>query len=466
MEGGAEAALDELLTCVKCQATYALARSEERGRMRLSCSSCGDARDLVVAPPGAGRFTLVDPQGNVSQFASFAELAASRAPAVEAAPPARSGASLLDTTPTPAAPKLALADSDREMEAAPKTGPEEEQPLSSRDFVEVDRPKAEPKADEDEPLSTRDFVQVVKAEAPRVSKAPPIPERASRAPEPPKRASEPPPPPKRASEPPPPPRGALKTLPPEKPELPPPTIAIEDAPKSKRPAAVATPAQPDEKRSSWLLPGLGIAAAGALVWLLARDASQTEPAPVATTPPVAPSTAPVPTPSASEDVPASIASSAPSASASPSASAIASAAPSASAAPPASAEARKPLDVDALPLSALLERAGAARRSGDRARAKTLYDKALEKNPGNAEAFAGLGELARASGDLPGAKDAFQKALATSPAYLPAQIGLADVEWDLGNQAAAKQRYAEIAERLGPNAPARVRERLGEAAPQ
>jgi hypothetical protein len=370
----------------------------------------------------------------------------------------RSGSSLLDTTPTP---KLALVDSDREIEAAAKAEPakeeaEDEQPISSRDFVEVMRPKVTETKEEDEeaPISSRDFVQVIRPEpaTARVSRAPPIPERASRAPVadrgsiPADRQSQPAPPP--------PARGSLKTLPPDRADLPPPTISVDEGPKSKRTAAArAVEARPsmahDEKPTSWVLPIVGIVAAGAIVWLLTRDSTQPNEAPVATTQSAAPSV--------------SVAPSAPKPSAEPSASiaSVPSTEPSASAsATP--AEPHRPVDINTLSLAELLDRASGARRGGDRARAKQLYEKALEHNPGNAEAYAGLGDVARASGDIPAAKDAYQKALTTSPGYFPAQLGMADIEWDSGDRASARQRYAEIASRIGANAPARVRERLAD----
>lgn len=65
-------------------------------------------------------------------------------------------------------------------------------------------------------------------------------------------------------------------------------------------------------------------------------------------------------------------------------------------------------------------------------------------NPGNVEAYAGLGELSRAGGDLAGAKASFEKALATSPSYSPALLGLADTEWDLGDKAAAQRHYRAL----------------------
>lgn len=463
MEGGGKAAIEELLTCEKCTSAYAVHSSKETGRVRLMCSSCGDARDLVVTPSAAGRWLLVDPGGRVSQYGSFGELIGSR-PSLLEEPVPRSGSSLLDVTPTPVAPsagpKLALADSDREIEAAQKSV-EDEEPISSRDFVEVMRPKVPAPTihDEDEPLSTRDFVQVVKPDpAARVSRPPPIPpDRASdRASIPADRGSQPAPPP--------PARGSLKTLPPSAPELPPPTISVDDAPKSRREKRESSPASArpsmvkDDKPTSFLLPLIGIAAAGAIVYVLTRDSGKKE-----DPPPVAPA------PSAAATAgPSGTASTAPPASASASAASAPSSEPSAAPSSSASAseipaEPRRPVDINTLSLSELLERAAAARRGGDRTRAKELYEKALERNPGNAEAYAGLGDVARSSGDLAAAKDAFQKALATSPSYYPAQLGLADIEWDQGDRASARQRYTDLANRGGVAVPARVRERLGDA---
>jgi hypothetical protein len=521
MEGGAKAAVDELLACDKCKTAFAARSSKETGRVQLVCPSCGNARDVVLAASGGGvgKWLLVDPGGGVSQFATFGELIGSR-PSIIEEPAPRSGSSLLDGTPTPPAPKLALVDSEREIPAAanaenaPNAGhEEEEEPISSRDFVEIARPKIEEakraivaktdRSDDDEPLSTRDFVQVTRPTpdpaTTRVSRAPPIPpDRVSRPAVPPDRISDrvsrPAVPPDRASDrasipadrpsqqrvadaPPPPARGSLKTLPPKRPDLPPPSIDVEELLRSKLANADRAPvsaraveARPsvaqDDKPTSWVLPIVGIVAAGAIVWLLTRDGSVSNEVPAATSSGSPSASVVLPERSASpasSALPSGSSSASPSSSASGSAAAAPTPAEETSASPSAApAEPHRPVDINTLSLAELLDRAGGARRGGDRARAKELYEKALAHNPGNAEAYAGLGDLARAGGDLAGAKDAYQKALATSPSYSPALLGLADIEWEMGDRASAQKRYTEIANRIGANAPVRVRERLGE----
>jgi Tfp pilus assembly protein PilF len=118
-----------------------------------------------------------------------------------------------------------------------------------------------------------------------------------------------------------------------------------------------------------------------------------------------------------------------------------------------------PATHDGLSMSEMLDRAGAARRSGDYATARDLFQKVVNQNPGNVEANGGLGDVARAQGDLSSAKASYERALTTSPSYGPAQLGLADTEWDLGNRAGAQRRYAQIVERLGERAPERAKQR-------
>jgi hypothetical protein len=113
---------------------------------------------------------------------------------------------------------------------------------------------------------------------------------------------------------------------------------------------------------------------------------------------------------------------------------------------------------DGLSLSDLLVQASAARKAGNVARAKTLFDRALVASPGNVEAYTGLGDLARMAGDLPGAKQAYERALATSPSYSSARLGLADTEWDLGDTASAQRDYRTVVDTsLSP--PERARQR-------
>ncbi len=106
--------------------------------------------------------------------------------------------------------------------------------------------------------------------------------------------------------------------------------------------------------------------------------------------------------------------------------------------------AERPID-DAPPsLSELLVRASAAKRAGDANKARRLFDRALVVSPGNAEAFAGLGDLARARGDLAAALRHFERSLGTSPSYAPALLGLGDTLWDVGDHAAAQRHYRQL----------------------
>lgn len=94
-----------------------------------------------------------------------------------------------------------------------------------------------------------------------------------------------------------------------------------------------------------------------------------------------------------------------------------------------------------------LNQAEKARAKRDFERARTLYNAALEKNPGDSEAIAGLGAIAYAQHDLNGARTEYKRVLALNPNYMPALIGLADVEWDSGNHEAAAKMYKEIVDR-------------------
>lgn len=107
----------------------------------------------------------------------------------------------------------------------------------------------------------------------------------------------------------------------------------------------------------------------------------------------------------------------------------------------------------------LLDHAAKARRAGDPARARELYDRVLASSPGNVEALYGLGNVARAEGNLAGAKAAFQKAVAANGSFLPALLGLADAEWDSGDKASAKAHYAQLYKSSPASAPPRAKER-------
>jgi Tfp pilus assembly protein PilF len=114
--------------------------------------------------------------------------------------------------------------------------------------------------------------------------------------------------------------------------------------------------------------------------------------------------------------------------------------------------------IGSLPLSELLTRGSAARRSGDNARARALLERALVVSPGNVEALSGLADMARGTGDLAGAKANYERALATSPGFSPALLGLADTEWDLGDRASAQRHYRTLIAN-GSSAPERAKTR-------
>ena len=101
-----------------------------------------------------------------------------------------------------------------------------------------------------------------------------------------------------------------------------------------------------------------------------------------------------------------------------------------------------------------------ARTKGDYARATTLFNAAVDKNPNDSEALAGLASVAYAQHDLVNARGAYKRVLASNPNYMPALIGLADVEWDSGDKATASKMYKEIVDRYPEGSyPARVKQR-------
>lgn len=108
----------------------------------------------------------------------------------------------------------------------------------------------------------------------------------------------------------------------------------------------------------------------------------------------------------------------------------------------------------------MLAEASSALQRGDSARARVLYQAALDKNPTDSEALAGLGDVARGVGDIVRAKEYYQKAVAANASFLPALIALADIQWDAGDRAAAGRTYQDIFDRIPEGAyPPRVRER-------
>ena len=110
-------------------------------------------------------------------------------------------------------------------------------------------------------------------------------------------------------------------------------------------------------------------------------------------------------------------------------------------------------------MAELLDHAGKARRAGDPARARELYDRVLASAPSNVEALYGLGNVARAEGNLAGAKQFYQKAVSVNGSFFPALLGLADAEWDSGDKASAKAHYTQLYKSSPTSAPPRAKER-------
>ena len=104
---------------------------------------------------------------------------------------------------------------------------------------------------------------------------------------------------------------------------------------------------------------------------------------------------------------------------------------------------------------------------GERARAKGEYDKArtffgsaIDKNPSDSEALAGLAAISYAQRDLAGARASYKRVLSINPNYMPALVGLADVEWDSGDKATATKMYKDIVDRYPPGSyPGRAQQR-------
>ena len=295
-----------------------------------------------------------------------------------------------------------------------------------------------------------------------------------------------------SSVPPPPKAGALRTLPPPArslaPAPPPPTITVASSPPppvtpvepkaaDTRPSRAVTKASvplpaPEAKRG-WLMPVAVCAVLAAVVAYATRG--PTTPSPVTPTATAESTGTPAPsgtaaaTTAASSTTAAPVPSGTPAASASvglaPAGSASAGGSPAATGSPGAASRPGMISEMDSqLALSEVLSRAGAARRGGDQARAKALYERALQLSGGNVEAHAGLAEVARAQGDLAAAKANYERALAASPSYAPALLGLADVQWDQGDHEGAQRHYREL---LGSHAsiPERAKERA-RGAPQ
>jgi tetratricopeptide (TPR) repeat protein len=97
----------------------------------------------------------------------------------------------------------------------------------------------------------------------------------------------------------------------------------------------------------------------------------------------------------------------------------------------------------------LLERAAKAKNSGDLAQAERLYRAARDKQPGNIEALAGLGDVARLRGDQTSAARFYDGVLGANPSYLPTLIARADQKWASGDRAGAVALYRKVAAQAG-----------------
>jgi predicted Zn finger-like uncharacterized protein len=108
----------------------------------------------------------------------------------------------------------------------------------------------------------------------------------------------------------------------------------------------------------------------------------------------------------------------------------------------------------------LLVQGERARARGELEKARGFFNAALDRNPNDSEALAGLGAISYAQHDPSGARAAYNRVLAINPNYLPAVVGLADLEWDSGSKAAAARMYKDIVDRYPEGAyPARVKQR-------
>jgi len=108
-----------------------------------------------------------------------------------------------------------------------------------------------------------------------------------------------------------------------------------------------------------------------------------------------------------------------------------------------------------------LQQAENAKNHNDLARARSLYGAVLAKNPRNAEALSGMGDVARGQRNLQEAQSFYRRALAENSSYVPALVGLGDVQWEVGDRAGASHTYQDIVERLPEGSyPARVRQRI------
>lgn len=107
-----------------------------------------------------------------------------------------------------------------------------------------------------------------------------------------------------------------------------------------------------------------------------------------------------------------------------------------------------------------LEEGDRARRRGEIDLARALFQVALDANPLDSEALAGLGDCARDAREGAVAIGFYRKALSANPSYLPARLGLADAQWASGDRSSAAKSYREIMENFPEGAyPPSVKER-------
>ncbi|MDB4997132.1 MAG: repeat protein, partial [Myxococcaceae bacterium] len=141
----------------------------------------------------------------------------------------------------------------------------------------------------------------------------------------------------------------------------------------------------------------------------------------------------------------------------------------ASVAPPVTSSATAKPATSATTAPATTEKAGPAsmaaaleaQKSGDLARANTLFKALVAKNPNDIESLTALGDISRKEGRTRDAIGFYRRALVVNTSFFPALLGLADALWDSGERAAAQQRYTEITSRFSPGMyPTYVRQRI------
>lgn len=77
----------------------------------------------------------------------------------------------------------------------------------------------------------------------------------------------------------------------------------------------------------------------------------------------------------------------------------------------------------------------------DPATARTAYERALELEPGHADALVNLGRLRHEAGDTPGARGYYERALEAKPSHAVAAFNLGVALEDLGEQKGAIRSY-------------------------